>query len=360
MDVDSPPPSPRPNTHRKSNKSSNASKRQRVEDDSSDEEIEIEVQTKKRPSKSKRRARSISANSSSGPGMSDGEQGVESSRWATKKPEKHKKKGKSKAVEEGEVEKLVEQAEDSSSEEEEFFVPQRQPNFTPINDRWIEADEVQTVKGVYQDHLEPFTSLRGSPEQRQRAITLLLKNAGKYAVLATAWGKTIPIDRTRRIREAIERLTGHAPDITIIHENGTWILADCGKKENLRKVIEQRAMLHGSGTMILFRQVRKTPFASRYFVFKANEDEETTRLEAIRKLYPTATKVEKASRPSKHNEGFVVRVTFDPDDMDAIRNFAWPRELREDTWKSDVVKAPHCTGCHSDDHYEEDCRWRLI
>jgi hypothetical protein len=340
-----------------------------IEMDKMDERLDFPDQgsSKKRPrpedkaeqassqTKTKKKRKSLPASAPSSVAPPSDSEGVEASEWAPVKQVKQKKgKGKEKEKEKIESEKETEDDESEESEDEPFIIVPKRKTAPPP--RWIPPKDLQTSPSFFQDHEEPFSSIQGSPEEKAAAIQALVSQ-GRGPILVATWGKGTTGRSIALAKEAVCVTLGKpSVEHAVIGPDATWLIIFCGSKKKAREVVEQQAMLHSNGVLVFFRELRRKPYHARTVGIECNAEEFPSRLNVMKVNLPQAI-IESLGRPT-NQEVEIVKITM-RDDNHAM-GYVFKREVIGKGWKSRVVKSPHCIGCHSEDHYETDCRWKML
>jgi hypothetical protein len=241
--------------------------------------------------------------------------------------------------------------------EGEFVIPQSSRG-VGAKKGWVPPEGIVKAAGVYENHMEPFQLL---PEPKSESIQQL-RNSVKFPVLVSVWGRVRTQYKTSLIKSAFKKLIERDVKVIEIGEGSTWVMVGCFNREIRDRVLQQGAMLNEAGYLIFFRKVENVPFKTRYFVAdnrgKISVEKYTKKLVA---KYPGSQVVEK-SVPTKHPNSVICQITLPDEHRSGFTLSSWPVRGRDAgaSWEVKLTKAPHCTGCHSEDHYSEDCPWKKL
>ena len=179
-----------------------------------------------------------------------------------------------------------------------------------------------------------------------------------YKVLIAVTGRATNYETHNLITRAIERIVGRAPRSIIPIPGSPWVIIEMKSKGGVVTLIEQQLVIHqfrARKTLILFREVIKHSSLERVVEVKRIRNlSELTEVEN-RLLLEGATVI--AQDPPSG--------TWTPEYPDRV---VWRLRVQSVTWQvptsialtrgyANLVPAPNCDTCHSDDHHRSRCTW---
>jgi len=295
------------------------------------------------------------------------------------KHKKNKGKGKAKEVEEQvhappanqdttTPEEKSDGAGASDDESQVFTIPlkrdeileKRRKAETTAPEPWILSSTlIGRPESFYDAYDGPFTNILKGGSIKENPVERIISKS-KYPVLAAAWGKIASEEKRNAILAAATMLSpSEPPAVTVIGDRNVWVLLSCKSEEIRTRLLAESAVFHTpTGQLVFFRRYRSKPHQQR--VLAVDHIPETKDSEVLGEI-KSATGAETVEVLGKSREAVLVKVTLTKESRDL---YSPPTQITigKKKGRENIVvrKAPHCVGCHSEDHYASECPWKKV
>jgi hypothetical protein len=143
-----------------------------------------------------------------------------------------------------------------------------------------------------------------------------------FPIFATCWGKTQGEEKRKLVIKAVEvaiervnredhnKNIHHNPTFRTITTNSTWMIVGLSSEKEKKRLLEIASVMHCvTGTLIFFREVRKSPFYARTMIVEGCKTRE--RLEAEKSILQQGKgikKIEWLGETKKESNLHIVKV----------------------------------------------------